>query len=198
MRIGVNIPEDLYQRLKPLKETVNTSQVCREAIEAYVNDYERALSRNEADGMDDVVDRLLGEEEQSEVDWEELGWNDAAAWVRAADLPTFEYLFHRLDVLKRQGRPSWEVPPPDAGGVKTFVERSWEYRDLFERLHERQFELNLEGDPLEEAERKYMRAWVAYVTAVREKIRQRREERASRLLRERREAPEPEAPEHLL
>ena len=58
MRIGVNIPEDLYQRLKPLKETVNISQVCREAIEAYVNDYERALSRNEADGMDDVVDRL--------------------------------------------------------------------------------------------------------------------------------------------
>ena len=198
MRIGVNIPEDLYQRLKPLKETVNISQVCREAIEAYVNDYERALARTETDGMDDVVDRLFGEEEQLDVNWEELGWNDAEAWVRAVALETFEHLFHRLDVLKRQGRPSWEVPPPGAGGVKTFVERSWEYRDVFERQHERQFELNLQGDPLAGAERKYMRAWVAYVTAVREKIRQRREERVNQLLRERREAPEPQVPEHLV
>ena len=121
---------------------------------------------------------FLSEEEQSEVDWEELGWSDARAWVRAADLPTFEHLFHRLDVLKRQGRASWEVPPPNAGGVETFAERSWEYRDLFVRQHERLFELNLEGDPRADAERKYMRAWVAYVTAVREKIRQRREDQS--------------------
>ena len=198
MRIGVNIPEDLYQRLKPLKETVNISQVCREAIEAYVDDYERALARTEVDSMDDVVDGFLSEEEQSELDWEQLGWDDAESWVKAVDLETFEHLFHRLDVLKRQGRPSWEVPPPGGEGVKTFVERSWEYRDLFERQYERQFELNLEGDPRLDAERKYMRAWVAYVTAVREKIRQRREEKVSQLLRERREAPEPQAPEHLL
>lgn len=198
MRIGVNIPGDLYQRLKPLKEAVNISQVCREAIEAYVDDYERALTRTEVDGVDEVVDGFLRDEAQSEADWEELGWVDAASWVGAVDLATFEHLFHRLDVLKRQGRPSWEVPPPGAGGVQTFVERSWEYRDLFERQHERQFELNLEGDPRSDAERKYMRAWVAYVTAVREKIRQRREEKAGQLLKERREASEPEAPEHLV
>ena len=198
MRIGVNIPGDLYQRLNPLKETVNISQVCREAIEAYVDDYERALAQAESDGVDDVVDGLLGEEERSEVDWEELGWGDAEAWVRAVDLPTFQHLFHRLDVLKRQDRPSWEVPPPGAGGVKTFVERAWEHRDLFERQHERQFELNLEGDPRSDAERKYMRAWVAYVTAVREKIRQRREGKVGQILGGRREAPEPEAPAHLV
>ena len=198
MRIGVNIPEDLYQRLKPLKETVNISQVCREAMEAYVNDYERALALTEADGMDDVIDRLLSEEEQSEVDWEQLGWVDAEAWIRAVDLETFEHLFHRLDVLKRQGRPSWEVPPPAAEGAKYFDERAWEHRDVFERQSERQFELNLDGNPRLDAEREYMRAWVAYVTAVREKIRQQREERVSQLLRERRGAPEPEAPEHLL
>ena len=60
MRIGVNIPDDLYQRMKHIKHTVNVSQVCREAIEAYVEDYERARARLESDGADEMVKRLSG------------------------------------------------------------------------------------------------------------------------------------------
>ena len=112
MRIGVNIPPDLYQRMKHIRQTVNVSQVCREAIEAYVDDYERAHARLEADGVDEVAERLCGGEDDLSVDWEELGWMDARDWVNRVDRDSFEHLFHRIDVLTRQGRPIWIVPPP--------------------------------------------------------------------------------------
>jgi len=200
MRIGVNIPNALYERLKPLKETVNLSQVCREAIESYVEDYEHAAARVEADALDEVVARIGGEEASlSAVAWEELGWDDARSWVNAASHQDFEHLLHRLDILKKQGRPSWVVPPPYVRGMKTFDERAWEVRELFVREHERLLEFNEAGTPRADAEQRYMRAWVAYVTVVREKIEQHREEREREMLASRR-APrrEPEAPEHLL
>ena len=47
MRLGINIPYDLHQRLMPLKQYVNVSQICRQAIEDRVRCYEKALaSRN--------------------------------------------------------------------------------------------------------------------------------------------------------
>ena len=44
MRIGINIPNDLHRRLEPLKQYVNVSQICREAIEDRIRCYERALA----------------------------------------------------------------------------------------------------------------------------------------------------------
>ena len=81
MRIGVNIPNDLYRRMEPIKHTINISQVCREAIETYVEDYERARDRLESDDINETVDRLFSEEEQMTIDWKELGWTDAKTWV---------------------------------------------------------------------------------------------------------------------
>lgn len=200
VRVGINISNALYERVKPLKQTVNLSQVCREAIESYVEDYERAAARVETDALDEVIGRIGGEETSlSEVAWEELGWDDARFWVNGASREDFEHLFHRLDILKKQGRPSWLVPPPYVQGMQTFARRASEFHELFLREHERLLEFNQDGNPRADAEQKYMRAWVAYVTEVREKIRRHREERARDMLASRRTAPpEPEAPEHLL
>ena len=180
--------------MEPIKHTMNTSQVCREAIEAHVEEYERAQDRLEADHMDEAVDRLSSEEEQLTVDWEELGWADAKTWVEAVDKENFEHLFHRVDILKKQGRPTWIVPPPGAGEAKTFVQRAWEHRDYFEHL----FDLNQEGDPRGDAEEEYGRAWLAYVCAVREKIRQLSEERFRAKLKSPIVRAEPEVPEQLM
>ena len=72
MRVGINIPNALYERLRPLRQTVNLSQVCREAIESYVEDYERAAVRVEADAPEQVVSRISDEETSlAAVAWEE-------------------------------------------------------------------------------------------------------------------------------
>ena len=198
VRIGVNIPNDLYRRMEPIKHTINISQVCREAIETYVEDYERARGRLESDHMDEAVDRLFSEEEQLTVDWEDLGWTDARSWVEAVDRETFEYLFHRVDILKKQGRPTWIVPPPDVPGVKTFYERASEYRKFLDQQNERLFDLKQEGNPQADAEQKYGRAWLTYVSAVREKIRQLREDQASAMQKSPKVRSEPGVPEQLM
>ena len=112
MRIGVNIPDDLYQRMKHIKHTVNVSQVCREAIEAYVEDYERARARLESDGADEVVKRLSGEEEHRTVDWEELGWKDARDWVERVDPRQFRAPFSQDRRIGEAGTPDLDCPSP--------------------------------------------------------------------------------------
>lgn len=194
MRIGVNIPNELYRRMEPIKHTINISQVCREAIETYVEGYERARDRLESDHLDEAIDRLSDEDEQLEVDWKELGWSDARIWVELVDIEIFEHLFHRVDILKKQGRPTWIVPPPGAPEAKRFDQRAWERREYFERL----FELDQEGDPRQEAEEEYGRAWLAYVCAVREKIQRLREERYEAERKSSSVRAEPEVPEQLM
>ena len=44
MRIGINIPNELHRRLEPLKQHINISQICREAIEERIGCYEKALA----------------------------------------------------------------------------------------------------------------------------------------------------------
>ena len=194
VRIGVNIPNDLYRRMEPIKHTINISQVCREAIEAHVEEYEQARARLESDDIDETVDRLCREEERLTVDWEELGWADAKVWVEAVDKESFEHLFHRVDILKKQGRPTWIVPPPGATEAKTFVKRASEHEKYFEYL----IDLNPASDPLRDAEEEYGRAWLAYVCAVREKIMQLREERFRAKLKSPIVRAEPEVPEQLM
>ena len=197
MRIGINMPTSLSRRMKPIRDTMNVSQVCREAIETHVVDYERAAARLNSDGLDEAVARIAGEEEHWDVDWEELGWTDARHWVEKVDRGGFDHLFHRIDVLRKQGRPAWKVPPPYVKGVETFDERWGEHFDNFAGQFERLWQIDLEFDPRADAEPKYCRAWLAYVLAVREKIRQRREEQVREMTESRGALPEAEVPEHL-
>ena len=195
MRIGVNIPNDLYRRMEPIKHTFNVSQVCREALEAHVEDYERARDRLEADDIDETVNRLFSEEEHMTVDWKELGWTDAKVWVEGASKEYFDHIFHKVDVLKRQGRPVWIAAeyPLHVEGAKVFSQRVGEHNKYFERL----IDLHPEGNPHADAQEEYHRAWLAFVCAVREKIRQLSEEQYKAKCEAANLRSEPEVPEQL-
>ena len=58
MRIGVNIPNELMNRVKEIRPPVNVSQVCREALEERAMTHDRVLSQVASDGVDDQVFRL--------------------------------------------------------------------------------------------------------------------------------------------
>ena len=182
--------------MEPIRDTMNTSQVCREAIETYVDDYERARDRLEADHLEGIVDRLSSEEEELEVDWEELGWTDARVWVEGASKEYFDHIFHKVDVLKKQGRPTWiaaEYPLP-VEGASYYLQRVGEHLGYFEQI----ITHNPESDPHKDAQEEYCRAWLAYVCAVREKIRLLREERLEAMLKSPSVRAEPEVPEQLM
>ncbi len=173
MRIGINIPNHLHRRLEPLKQHINISQICREAIEDRIRCYEKALASH---GDQDVVQAIERTWEQElkmrnivELDWGMLGCEDAKSWVTVAQLKDWHYLHHRQDVILRQGRPPWGVPPPYLEGVKTFNER---HAELYNRIR-RQDDQFLDwlydehgGVDREVAEREYMSAWLAYIDSV--------------------------------
>ena len=119
MRLGINIPSDLYQRMAPLKGTVNISQICRSAIEAHVEAHERAVAMaSETDDMTDAIDRLA--EPEIVVDWVGIGLADGKAWIETAEPEHLDQLVHIMEVIERQGRPPTDVWVPNVPGVKDY------------------------------------------------------------------------------
>ncbi len=162
VRIGINVPDDLHERMEPLKRLTNVSQVCRDAIKAHVEAYERALARAKEDGMDSVAERLGNKLVPQEVDWELLGIEDAKVWVQLAKVEDFECLLHRLEGLERQGRSPYEVPIPRVEGTRVFEARSYEHEEWFDR----QAEADEEKNPYVEAKLAYQRGKISYILAV--------------------------------
>ena len=223
MRIGINIPKELHQRLQPLKGTMNVSQICREALEAHVEKYEKFIGWLDSDGAKKVVADICEKERQRkamiEVDWETLGYEDAKSWVQAAALADWDHWNrcrndpsgHSRDAVwvygryVREGITGGQFISPGMAG--TFLQRHREYTDL---IHEQDADFwewmaeEYDGlGPFYEyatAQHEYGRAWMAYTTVVWEMICQLREEYKLRWQREdmksRRDRPAPEVPEH--
>ena len=180
MRLGINIPNELHRRLEPLKQYINVSQICREAIEDSVGCYEIALaSRNEQDivlAMERVWKEELEMRAIIEVKWGVSGCQDAKPWVTTAELADWNYLHHRQDVIQRQERPRWKVDPPYLRGTKTFDDRWSELQDRIHQQDETFFDWLFErgGIDREAAEREYMSAWLAYTDSAWDLMREKR------------------------
>lgn len=170
MRIGINVPNDLLKRMEPLKRITNISKVCRDAIQEWVDTYERAQEAAKQDGMEEIALRLRQEIESYEVDWVALGHEDAKMWAQIATLENFEHLFHNVGVAKKQGRLPGLWCAPILAGAKDFHDRAHEHREWFSR----QIELNEVGpNPYLKAEEDYEKGWISYLTAVWNMVNQR-------------------------
>ncbi len=101
-RITVTIPRTLYQRLQVVKESLNVSGICQEAIERAVNLEEikmKALSTKEK-----VIERLRLERQKSEEDWFEHGKTDGLRVAENLSYDNFEELcdlYQHKDDLER-------------------------------------------------------------------------------------------------
>ena len=84
-RISISLPDTLMASLEPLKDGINISQLCRDALEQRVAAYHRAASHN-GNGLDldTLVQRLRGERDLFGGKFEQLGKDNAAAWLSAA------------------------------------------------------------------------------------------------------------------
>lgn len=212
MRIGVNIPTDLMTRLEPLKPGLNVSHICREAIRKRVEAYERAVLNLEgADteiALADVSEEEIRRRSVIDVDWESLGYQDAANWVKAAGWEDWNEWQAIQGLLERQGRPAWAIQPrlryPRGEDVKQFDDRRNDFHGLLmaqdDAFLDWVYYNGLETDWVS-AEREYGQAWLAYIKAAWERIRQARDAhfnsvRASRL-QQRSLRRQPEVPDHL-
>lgn len=221
VRIGVNIPKELHQRLQPLKGTMNISEICREAIEARVKKYEEFVGWLDSESAKQVVAEICEKELQRKalvgVDWETIGYQDAKDWVQAATLADWNYWNRYRNDSDRQhtiwvyGRYVHDTAMRgrfiSPGSARTFHERHREYTELINEQDDEFWEWideeygGISGVyDLVSAERDYGRGWMAHTTAVWEMICQKREEYQQNWHRNREESrrnrPRPEVPEH--
>lgn len=195
MRIGVNVPGELIKRIEPIRPLLNVSQICRDAIETYARNCDRAARLDEAALVEAEAARLLGQERRVNVDWEDMGYHDGKAWAEASDLEDFEDAFHNLGIAQRNGG-TWQpwmmsVQGKGAQSVKNYWQRHNEHAEWYQQ----QCAIRPESNPFQEAERLYTAGWLAYVGTVWKMIQDRREEQrreweaAMRKTRESRPAP---------
>ena len=174
VRLGINVPDKLLERLKPFKGSINISQVCRDALESQVSAYERANHELEKDGLDEVVQRFRKDLALREVDWEALGHQDARVWVELASLDDLETVFYRLSFVGRPGmlqRPTIDVVPI-VTGAKRFDDRWQENEQKNLRLYDR----DEKTSHYEKAKDQYEMAWFSYARSVWNKVQARTSE----------------------
>lgn len=196
MRIGINIPNDLYERFKPLRGTYNLSQVCRDAIKSRIESYEKAREQASSDGMQDLANRFWQEYSKKTIlDWEAIGRENAKKWAEAATLEDFEDLFHNISVHKRKGHEpeeflgGWRIAPDNRYEVA-----QQQHEDWFARMSE----LDLPTNYYILAKQEYNKGWVSYLTAVWQMLREKIEADATAREKARQQGtPKPELPANL-
>jgi len=164
MRLGINVPNSLLEQFKPLKDTYNLSQICREAIQKQVESYEKAKRKSIDDGMEAVVDRLWQEYHRKTIlDWEAIGRDDAKNWVTLATLEDFENLFHNVAIRKKKGGDLGAfLQYRHIPGIKGYEDHQAEHEDWYAR----QCELDEDSNPYIWAKNEYYNGWFSYVTVV--------------------------------
>ena len=119
-RISISIPDGLLARLEPVKESINISQLCREALERRIMTFERAAvqSGHELD-TDRLVERLREERDVDGGKFEELGKSNAAAWMSIASYLEFKVV---ADDRRSTNMRSYKLPRAAFATMKQHME----------------------------------------------------------------------------
>jgi hypothetical protein len=195
MRIGINIPNELYNQFKPLKATYNLSQVCRDALMSLVESYENGLKQAKSDGMEALVNRFFQEHSKKPIlDWEAIGRENARKWAEGASLEDFEELYQNIQEHRRGGHEpgeslgSWRNAPENR-----FEVTQQQHDDWFEW----QFNLDSTINHYAIARNDYNRGWISYLTAVWQMLQERIEAAKAERLKALQQTYKPEIPKEL-
>ena len=160
MRIGVNMPDKLLQRVKQIRPEVNVSQVCREALEARATLAERVSAQVQEDGMASHIRRFFepGYAPLSEPDWVGLGMEDARSWIESINPKEWHQVNSYYD---RSSEKENCIPLVFEIGI-AFSRRLGDHRDWYSQRFSR-------GDigARDEALTRYRDAWLSYYRQVR-------------------------------
>ena len=144
-RISISLPDSLIAKLEPIKDGINISQLCREALEQRVAAYQRAASRKGSDlDFNALVHRLREERDRFGGKFEQLGKNNAAAWLATASYLEIQNVASHN---QSDGMHKYKLPRAAFNGMK---------QDMQE------LKLNCDGPQAVV----YKTAWLDYVKAV--------------------------------
>ena len=120
-RISISLPDSLMKKLEPIKDRINVSQLCREALEQRATAYERAASQNGQDlDLAALVLRLRGERDQYGGKFEQLGKNNAATWLNTA---SYLEIHNIVSPDYSGGMYKYKLPPSAFNTMKQDMQR---------------------------------------------------------------------------
>lgn len=206
MRIGINVPDELLRRVKEIRPQVSVSQVCRQALERYVEIADMAKAQAIANHVDEHVNKLAQSSKSPmiEPDWVAHALDDARDWVRGVTVVAWERFIYQVDFLRRQGRDEAEMVDiwSDIGDGKGLQHRMSANAEWFEYQFDLQFESGGGPDPHNKAREEYSRAWLGYVHEARRRLENHYKDRYDRVMagraEHRRSLQDPELPPQLV
>ena len=105
-RISISIPDKLMAKLEPMKDGLNISQLCREALERRVAAFERA-SGHEGLDLNGLVERLRDERSIEESKFQDLGKDNAGRWLNSV---SFLDLKSVAETSSSSSMPKYKLP----------------------------------------------------------------------------------------
>ena len=109
MRIGINVPNALLEHVKQISPPVNVSEVCRKALQQYVEIDQRAKVQVESDASDKRISDLVEKTSlPPEPDWVGLALDNAAHFVQNVTVEDWDDVVEMLDELREEGRGFWQ------------------------------------------------------------------------------------------
>ena len=205
MRIGINVPDDLLDKVKEVLPAGKVSQFFRDALQDRIKEEQRVKERVRDDGLDAEIAQLArGTELPQEPDWEGLAWDNAASWIKQVTPEDWNELLDLLDERRKEGKSEdiYVGLRDSEYEIQGITPRLMKYEKELWRAAPPSARAKLVLDAKDRCWREYNRAWLGYVYEVRRLIEQRRKEQYERLLTEldaaHRARPGPEVPEHLV
>ncbi len=205
MRIGINVPDDLLDRVKEVLPAGKVSQFFREALQDRIQEEQRIKERVRSDDIEAEIARLARETAlPPEPDWVGLALDNAANWVRNVTPEDWDDFVETVDDLRRKGMDEglyvgvWTTMYGDKG----LMDHLGDYSKQLMSAARPSVIARLAPNAGERGQQEYTRAWLGYMYEVRRLIEQRRKEQYERIRAEydvaMRARREPEAPEHLI
>ena len=162
MRLGINIPNSLHKRIRPIKDKINVSQICRDAIERWVNAYESSLDSIEHDDLSGKISQLKSAWKYIDIDWEEIGRQDAKIWTEKATPEDFARFSHNLRVGRGHGR----IPGIWMAGYLPDTPHYYDRQHEHEEWFIQQEDIDPDTNSYMVAHEEYERGWTSYLIAI--------------------------------
>ena len=162
MRLGINIPNSLHKRIEPLRDQINISQICRDAIEEWVNAYEKSIEKVDYDGVGEVADKLKEAWKAYIVDRQEVGRQDAKIWAEKATSENFAHFAHNLKVGRGHGRTPGVWMAPHLPDTPMYHGRQQEHETWFIQ----EMDIDQNSNPYLKATEDYEIGWTSYLITI--------------------------------
>lgn len=122
-RLTISVPDDLRRSLERLRDRINVSKICQEALAKEIAKLEQLPRR--ALELEEMVERLRDEKAAADKQWFAQGVTDGISWTRGASYPELLAAAEPSQPLGKEGKAAVRAGLKRHRGTPGFDEESY-------------------------------------------------------------------------